>query len=274
MVAKTYLTEQNHLFMMVTMSKEDGSLLLERDLKKSHLSSPAIIGGLVLLIVALLGVSIYFYLQYQNSLKSSRNPSQSEVNSLVEKVGKHYDLPKNDGDSVTVATVSDISKLSGQVFFSKAQNGDKVLIYPKTSIAILYRPSTDKIINVGPVNTQSEVAAPSISPSSAQPIKVVLYNGTKTTGLTTKVEDVLKTLSSIQTQVVTKANASNDYADSVVVDLTGKNAQAAKQLATFSKGKVATLPAGEAKPEGADILIILGETYVTSLANQKITPTP
>ncbi len=237
--------------------------------KKSRFASLFLVGGLVILIIVLLGASIYFYLQYQNSLKTSTNASQSEVNSLVEKVGKHYDLPQN--DNVTLATVSDISKLSGQVFFSKAQNGDKVLIYPKTSLAILYRPSIDKIINVGPVNTQSEAAAPSVSPSETQSVKIALYNGTKTTGLTKQVEEKLKTLSSIRAEVVTKANSANDYTDSAVIDLTGKNAQAAKQMAAFSKGKVASLPAGETKPEGADILIILGTSYVATLSP---TPTP
>jgi hypothetical protein len=238
--------------------------------KKSHFSSPFLMGGVVLLIVALLGVSIYFYLQYQNSQNLLKNPesaSQSEVNSLVEKVGKHYDLPKN--DSVTVATVSDINKLEGQVFFSKAQNGDKVLIYPKTSIAILYRPSTDKIINVGPVNTQSEAAIPSTSPPSTQSVKIALYNGTKTTGLSNQVEERLKALSSIRAEVVTKGNSSKEYAGSLVIDLTGKNAQAAQQMAAFTEGRVAQLPVGEVKPDGADIVIILGSSYVSSL-----TPTP
>lgn len=255
------------------MSKISDSLLSEKEpKKKSRIASPFLIVGAVLLIIALLVASVYFYLQYQKSqnlLKNPTNSSQAEVDTLVTKVSKHYDLPK--GDTVTVATVSDMNKLKDQLFFQKAQNGDKVLIYPKTSIAILYRPSTDKIINVGPVNTQSEAAAPSSSPSASQLVKIVLYNGTKTTGLTKQVEDRLKTLSSIRAEVVSKANSANDYADSVVVDLTGKNAQAAKQMATFAKGQVAALPAGETKPEGADILIILGSSYVSSLSP---TPTP
>jgi cytoskeletal protein RodZ len=237
--------------------------------KKSHFRLVLLLGGLLVLIAILFGAIIYLYLQNQNSqsLPKNTNASQAEVDTLVTKVGKHYDLPK--GDTLTVATVSDVNKLKDQIFFQKAQNGDKVLIYPKTSIAILYRPSTDKIINVGPVNTQSEAATPSSSPSAAKSVKTALYNGTKTNGLTTKVEGILKTLSSIQIEVVSKTNSSNDYTESVVVDLTGKNAQAAKQMAEFSKGKVASLPQGEAKPEGADILIILGTSYVSS-----VTPTP
>lgn len=226
----------------------------------------------ILVILVLLGVSIYFYLQYQNTQNLLKNPSsasQSEINALVAKVGKHYDLPQN--DQVTVATVSDMTKLQGQTFFAKAHNGDKVLIYPKTGVAILYRPSTDKIINVGPVNTQADTSTAPTTTAS-QPVKVALYNGTQTTGLTKKVQDSLASFTTVKTTVVTKSNATNNYPDSVVVDLTGKNAQAAKDLATFAKGKVASLPAGEAKPDGADILIILGQSYVGTVT--PTTPTP
>ena len=231
---------------------------------------------MAVVVIALLGACIYFYLQYQKSQQLLTNPSSAtsnEVNSLVQKVSKHYDLPQ--GDQVTVATVSDTTKLQGQTFFAKAQNGDKVLIYPKSGIAILYRPTTDKIINVGPVNTQSDTSQSITSASQAATtsVKIALYNGTQTNGLTKKVEESLATLNSLKTTVTAKANAANNYADSVVVDLTGKNAQTAKQLATFAKGKVTSLPSGEVKPEGADILIILGQSYVGT-PTPTLTPTP
>lgn len=226
--------------------------------------------------ILLIASSVYFFLQYQKTQSLLKNPStagQQEVDTLVKKVSKHYDLPTN--DQVTVATVSDINKLKGQTFFVKAQNGDKVLIYPKSGIAILYRPTTDKIINVGPVNTQGDTAEPTAQALTSAPVKVALYNGTKTNGLTKKVEQTLLTLSSIKTTVVAKANAANDYADSVVVDLTGKNQAAATQLAAFAKGKVASLPAGETKPDGADILIILGSSYAgAQTVTSAPTPTP
>jgi hypothetical protein len=51
-----------------------------------------------------------------------------------------------------VATVSDASKLQSQQFFAKAQNGDKVLIFTNAKRAVLYRPSTNKVIEYAPVN--------------------------------------------------------------------------------------------------------------------------
>ncbi|MEK7605614.1 MAG: LytR C-terminal domain-containing protein [Patescibacteria group bacterium] len=250
------------------MSKEKEGSAPSKEKKKSLRKKLVITGAVGLVIVLLIASSIYFFLQYQKTQSLLKNPSsatQREVNSLVEKVSRHYDLPSN--DQVTVATVSDVGKLYGQTFFVKAKNGDKVLIYPKSGIAILYRPATDKIINIGPVNTQGDT-----SPAKATtPVKVALYNGTQTNGLTKKVEETLPTLSSIKTTVVVKANAANNYQDSVVVDLTGKNKAAAIQLATFAKGEVMSLPAGEVKPDGVDILIILGQSYV---GEPTATPTP
>lgn len=111
----------------------------------------------VVLILAAAGTAGYFYNRYQNSQKEvtklKSNPTvvaQTEAQQLMDKVGKLTDLPK--GETPTIATVTDITKLKGQVFFDKAKNGDKVLIYTQAKEAILYRPSTDKIINIAPVN--------------------------------------------------------------------------------------------------------------------------
>jgi hypothetical protein len=69
---------------------------------------------------------------------------------VVTKVGKLVELPP--GEAPTVATVSDLAPLKSQEFFKDAQIGDKVLIFGAAKKAILYRPSTDKIIQVAPLN--------------------------------------------------------------------------------------------------------------------------
>lgn len=112
---------------------------------------------LVIAIVSLLTtagvVSYYFYTKYQATQTLLKDPSKAtrqQIDSLVAEVGALIDLPQ--GENPTVATVSDPGKLKGQAFFSKAIVGDKVLIYPQAKKAILYRPSTRKIIEVGPVS--------------------------------------------------------------------------------------------------------------------------
>lgn len=91
---------------------------------------------------------------------------QSQVNATVAKVGKLITLPTD--ETPTVATVTDSSKVKDQAFFQKAQNGDMVLIYTKAQEAILYRPSSNIIVEVGSVNINNQaVASPVPTPTSA-----------------------------------------------------------------------------------------------------------
>lgn len=119
--------------------------------------------GLILLILALLP-GYYFYNQYQKAQEQLGQNADAETASLVKKVGKLIELPIS--ETPTIATVSDKTKLTGQQFFANAQNGDKVLIYSQAKKAILYRPSTNKIIEVAPINL---APSPSISPSQVNP---------------------------------------------------------------------------------------------------------
>lgn len=75
---------------------------------------------------------------------------QKQTDSLIGTVGKLMNLPT--GETPTVAAVSDVAAAQKQSpFFANAQNGDKVLLYVKAGEAILYRPSTNKIILVAPL---------------------------------------------------------------------------------------------------------------------------
>lgn len=248
---------------------------LEKVSKGSKIKRYLLVSGAILIIIGSLTSAVYFYYQYsQTKTLLAGTASGNEVQQLLSKVARHIELPM--GEEPTVATVSDITKLSGQTFFARAKNGDRVIIYTRAKKAILYRPETDKIIEVGPVNVDNsgntQVAG---ATTSSQPVKIALYNGTTTVGLTKRVEASLLKVSSLNIKVIAKENASKDnYADSIVVDLTGKNANIAKQLATHVKGDVGSLPEGEIKPEGADILIILGQSYVTQTPTPTNTPTP
>lgn len=97
-------------------------------------------------------------------LSAGTQPSQAEADALIEKVGKLMALPTD--EKPTIATVNDASKVKDQQFFSNSENGDKVLIYQKAQRAILYRPSSNIIVEVGSV-TINQSQAPSPSPTSS-----------------------------------------------------------------------------------------------------------
>lgn len=107
----------------------------------------------ILLLVVAIGLLGWKYTEQQAKLKKLSNPTEAakvETDSLVKKVNEIVELPKD--ETPTVATVVDAGKLKSQAFFANAANNDKVLMYTKAKKAYLYRPSTDKLIEVAPIN--------------------------------------------------------------------------------------------------------------------------
>ncbi|MGH7246422.1 MAG: hypothetical protein ACREGI_05840 [Candidatus Levyibacteriota bacterium] len=141
------LDSQEEVFHTNTMVEKG-----EKDTKKLPIKNILLVCGLVVVLVAI-GTAVYFYNQYQKAQVLLKNPTlaaQQQTDSLIAMVGKLMELPK--GETPTIATVSDVTKLKDQPFFALAQNGDKVFIYTKARKAILYRPSQNIIIDVAPVN--------------------------------------------------------------------------------------------------------------------------
>ena len=121
-----------------------------------------------LLIIAVLGFSGALYVNNKTLRKDNArlsNPQESakiEADRLKEEVGKLIELPS---ESPTIATVVDANKLKEQAFFANAQNGDKVLLFAGAKKAVLYRPSTGKIIEVAPINIGGNTAGVSTEPA-------------------------------------------------------------------------------------------------------------
>ncbi len=130
-----------------------------------------VIAVLVIVLVGAGGTAYYFYNQYQKTQEALNNPektAQEETQRLIDEMSQIIALPEADiaNGEPTLATVQDKDKLKDQEFFSKAENGDKVLIYAKAKKAFLYRPSTNKVINVAPVTIGDDAqATPSATPT-------------------------------------------------------------------------------------------------------------
>jgi len=124
---------------------------------------------MIALLAIAVGTAAYYVNRYHDSQqqvkKLNANPTvtaQQQQQQLLDKVGKLTVLPK--GEAPTIATVTDITKLKDQPFFVNASNGDKVLIYTQAKEAFLYRPATNKIINIAPVNLGAQSTGTTAKP--------------------------------------------------------------------------------------------------------------
>lgn len=210
------------------------------------------VGLVAVVVLALVGTSYYFFNQYKKTQLLLNNPTMAakeEVKKITDQVSKLMVLPTK--EEPIVVTVLDKNKLKDQDFFKKAENGDKVIVYSVSKQAILYRPSINKIIQVAPLDLGD----------ANQPIKIALYNGTTTTGLTASLEKEL-TGKVTNIAIAGKDNAKKtDYTKTLVIDITGKKPELAKQLSGLLNGQVVKLPAGETAPKDADLLVIIGTDY-------------
>lgn len=103
---------------------------------------------LVILLIAMTAVAAFFYQKTTHTNPSVQ--SEKEAEELVVRVGKLIALPE--GETPTVATVSDPERLKDQPFFAKAKVGDKVLLYQNSKKAYLYDPVDNKLLEVAPIS--------------------------------------------------------------------------------------------------------------------------
>lgn len=240
----------------------------------------SVYSGLAILVIVSLSLSGFFIYRFnaaKNDLNVGQQASEKEVQDLIKQVGKIYELPK--GETPNVATVTDPNRLRNQPFFANAQIGDKVIVFINARKGVLYRPKTNQIINVSPININNQTTTPSQSKNSApttEPIRITLYNGTQKSGLANQFEQSLKQkLKDVQFTVVGKSNAKKtDYKLTKVIDLKGKFAEEVVQIASAIDAENSKLPTSENSPSTeTDILIIIGDDYSTPPAPSSTLPT-
>lgn len=122
---------------------------------------------IVVLVVLLIagGVGYYFWSRDtfdRNAITtgaSGEELTDDDVAELIEAVSKHIILPQ--GEEPVAAKIIDVDELlKTQQFYRGAINGDILLIYQTAAKAILYSPSRDMLVNVGPIvaNGEAETA--------------------------------------------------------------------------------------------------------------------
>jgi hypothetical protein len=136
--------------------------------KKSSFFKTTLFVLLGIALVAGAGFGYYKYITIQKELNALRSAppdkfTQMQDQAVIDKVRSHMDIPR---DKPIINTITNADTLNNQLFFAKAKNGDKVLVF--TTRAILYRPSEDKIIEVAAVTPTTPTPTPSLFPRNNQ----------------------------------------------------------------------------------------------------------
>lgn len=111
-------------------------------------------GGRIMVIMTVVSVVCFiltgvFGWQYYRATRTASQPANSTA-AIIKHVAKQYPLPQ--GETPRSSQIQNAQKLKSQTFFKDVQDGDTLLLYPKHSLAIIYRSSTGKLIQAGPAN--------------------------------------------------------------------------------------------------------------------------
>lgn len=156
----------------------------------------------------------------------------------------------------TIATVADNTKLVGQPFFERAENGDKVLIFKTSNTVVLYRPSIKKVVAVSSIPQGEQTTAPTTTQEGAKPFRVAVLNGSQVNGVAKKTaEAILQKIENV-TIVEEETADKKSYTKAQVVYTTSQAHVVAAQIAELLSGEITTkLPEGESNFD-ADIVVI------------------
>ena len=174
-----------------------------------------------------------------------------EIQKLLKTVGKLILLPEGEP---LIAAIQDASSLKqAQPFFASSENGDQLLVYADK--AFIYRPSADKLINVGPVY-RADNPDQTAAVAASEAIQLEFRNGSRKTGAARALADQLAGLSGYAIAQITNA-ATSTYDLTEIFNLTGKNISPIQQQLGLANS-APKLPPDEAA-SAADAVVIVGD---------------
>ncbi len=103
-----------------------------------------------ILFAILLIAAAYFYGRHSVYLAHPEFEKQEQVANILQNLSALIQLPTNENPQLVTITNAESAKKE-QVFLANAADGDVLLIFAASRQAFLYRPSTNKIIAVGPI---------------------------------------------------------------------------------------------------------------------------
>ncbi len=229
----------------------------------THAKRIKIIGGLLLLCILVVAITsgVFIYLRKHPTLlgasslpKEEPRETRTELSLILADIRKVMLLTES--ETPTLATVTEAEKMKTQSFFKNAENGDKVIIYVASHKAILWRPSTKMIIEVGTVSKDNSTATTD-APPRVDLEKKVAIRATNAEKLATIVKKA-KTIPGVQI-TASETSATTQYNKTLVIDLSGKRSSEAQLLAQILSATVGDLPSTEKAAKNADFLILVAQ---------------
>lgn len=119
-----------------------------------------IVTAVVLVFVISLAGNVYLGNKVRVLTQDPVQINAREVSDISAKLSRLMVLPTD--ETPTLATVSDPEKLKNQSFFANAKTGFKVLVYAKAQKAILFDPYINKIVEVAPINSNTQATSTTV----------------------------------------------------------------------------------------------------------------
>ena len=103
---------------------------------------------MLIIIVLVASLSIFLGILYKNQMVAKQKARAKAEQETVDKISKLLRLPNETPIFMTVFNEKDFENND---LFRKVKTGDKILVYLNSKQAIIYRPSTNQVIEVLPV---------------------------------------------------------------------------------------------------------------------------
>lgn len=104
-----------------------------------------------IVIIVLLGLALLGGAGYKNYMTQKQKARSSQEQEVVDKIAQLLKLPDETPIFMTVFNQKDFENND---LFRKVQTGDKILVYLNSKQAIIYRPSTNEVVEVLPVKAE------------------------------------------------------------------------------------------------------------------------
>jgi hypothetical protein len=212
---------------------------LYRRLRKYFRKNPNYVYRLLALLILVIAIGLFFLAKHTSS--------KGDLKSVESSVGKLMLLPKD--EQPTLATVENKNSLNDKFLASHSKNGDRVLIYTKNQMVIIYRPNLNKIAAVGTV-TQDPAF------NEAQNATMTIMDGANDADKTQTIINKIKTAYP-NIKITNGGKAPRDFPYTIIIDNSNQKDDLVFSLVDIISGKKGVVPLDVDKAN-TDLMVIVG----------------